>query len=91
MPKNETNPEDPFELVGVELPASSDAELRDMALCFAEEFARSGWSEEKIKAVFRSPVYQGPYKVWNQKGDEFIHQIITEAMMMWRSQGGRRA
>ena len=86
MPKNECDPEDPFELVGVELPGATEDELRDMALCFAEEFAREGWNEEQLIGMFKNP-----HLVWKQKGDEFIRQVIQEAMKMWRPQGGRHA
>ena len=55
-----------------------------MALCFAEEFAREGWSEEKLLKMFRNPFYQGPYMAWKQKGDEYIQSVIDEALTMWR-------
>ncbi|MBI4115648.1 MAG: hypothetical protein HY447_03630 [Candidatus Omnitrophica bacterium] len=84
MPKDETDPEDPMEMIGIELPAQSEDELRDMALCFAEEFAREGYDEERLFAMFRNPFYQGPYLAWKQKGDEFIRSVIQEAMRMWR-------
>jgi hypothetical protein len=87
MPKSEFDPEDPMEFVGVELTWRSRGEvtspLRDMALCFAEEFVRDGWDEEKIFAVFRNPFYKGPYLAWKQKGDEFIRSVIREAISMW--------
>ena len=84
MPKSEFDPEDPMEFVGVELPHQSENALRDMALCFAEEFVRDGWDEEKIFGVFRNPFYKGPHLAWKQKGDEFIRSVIREAIHMWR-------
>ena len=84
MPKKEFDPEDPFEMVGVELQEQSEAELRDMALCFAEEFAREGWSKERLLKMFKNPFYQGPYLAWKQKGDEFVLSVIDEAIKMWR-------
>ena len=84
MPKNEFDPEDPMELVGVELSSQSEAELRDMALCFAEEFVREGWSEEELLAMFKNPFYKGPYLAWQQKGDAFIREVIKQASSMWR-------
>ena len=84
MPKSEFDPEDPMEFVGVELAEQSEAALRDMALCFAEEFVRDGWDEEKIFHVFRNPFYKGPYLAWKQKGDEFIRSVIRDAVNMWR-------
>ena len=83
MPKDECDPEDPLELVGVELSAD-ECQLHDMALCFAEEFVREGWPREQILAIFRNAFYAGPHLAWKQKGDSFIENIITEAMQMWR-------
>ena len=77
-------PDDPLMMVGVGLSNQSEADLRDMALCFAEEFAREGWSKEKLFKMFHNPFYQGPYLVWKQKGDEFINSVIQEAFRMWR-------
>ncbi len=81
-------PDDPMEMIGVQLPGQSEAELRDMALCFAEEFVREGWSEEKLERMFKNPFYQGPHLVWKQKGDDFIRGVIAEAMSWWRPKGG---
>ena len=84
MPKNECDPEDPIEIVGLELPNQTEAQLRDMALCFAEEFVREGWEKERLFQMFRNSFYQGPYLAWKQKGDEFVLSVIDEAINMWR-------
>ena len=83
MPKNECDPEDPLELVGVELSANEN-QLYDMALCFAEEFARDGWSRAQILAMFKNPFYAGPHLAWKQMGDSFIDNVIEEAIQTWR-------
>ncbi len=77
-------PEDPIEMIGVQLSHQSEAELRDMALCFAEEFIREGWGPEKLLKMFRNPFYQGPYLVWKQKGNAFVQSVIQEAVNVWR-------
>ena len=87
MAKKECEPDDPMEMVGVELGGQDEAELRDMALCVAEEFVRDGWSEEKIFAMFKNPLYRGPYLAWIQKGDEFVTSVIRDAFQMWRPKG----
>ena len=84
MPKNEFDPEDPIEIVGIELSHQTESQLHDMALCFAEEFVREGWNKERLLKMFQSPFYQGPYLVWKQKGDDFVKSIIDEATRMWR-------
>ena len=89
MPSKECEPDDPVEMIGVQLPGQSEAQLRDMALCFAEEFVREGWTEEKLLKMFQNPVYQGPYLAWKQKGDDYVKSVIQEAMDMWRPNGRR--
>ena|SRR3989338_1818849 len=84
MAQKENEPDDPMEMIGVELPAQSEAQLRDMALCFAEEFVREGWGEEPLMKLFSNPFYHGPYLVWKQKGDDFVRCVIREALGMWR-------
>jgi len=84
MADKEYDPEDPMEMIGVQFPGQSEAQLRDMAVCFAEEFVREGWSAEKLFKMFQNPFYQGPYLVWKQKGDAFVQSAIQEAMKMWR-------
>ncbi|OGW86296.1 MAG: hypothetical protein A3C35_01810 [Omnitrophica bacterium RIFCSPHIGHO2_02_FULL_46_11] len=91
MPKEEIDPEDPMEMVGIELPGQSEAQLRDMTLSFAEEFVREGYDEEKLMSMFQNPFYQGPYLAWKQKGDDYVRAIIQEAIRMWRPQGGCHA
>lgn len=84
MVEKEFDPEDPMEIVGVELSGQSEAEVRDMALCYAEEFARDGWNEAKLLAMFKNLFYQGPHLVWLQKGDSFVLSVIQEAIRMWQ-------
>ncbi len=83
MPKDEFDPEDPMELVGMELPADDENSLRDMALCFAEEFIRDGWRKEKVFAMFTNPFYRMPHAIWKSKGDLFVKEIVDEAAAMW--------
>ncbi len=71
-------PDDPFELRGVVLPAQDETSLRDMALCFVEEFMRDGWSDEQLQAMFKQPFYRGPYLVWQQQGDAYVDAVIHE-------------
>lgn len=88
MLKKESEPDDPIEMIGMAIPNQSEEQLRDMALCFAEEFVREGWGEEKLMKMFQNSFYQGPYLVWKQKGDDFVRSVILEAMKMWRPYDG---
>jgi hypothetical protein len=84
MAEKEYESDDPVELIGVQLPRQSEEQLRDMALCFAEEFVREGWDEARLFKMFHNPLYQGPYMAWKQKGDDFVNSVIKEAIKMWR-------
>ena len=86
MARKEYEEDDPVEMIGVQLPNQSEEQLRDMALCFAEEFVREGWDEEQLFKMFQNPLYQGPYLAWKQKGDDFVKSVIDEAIGMWRPQ-----
>jgi hypothetical protein len=76
--RKEPEPDDPFELKGVILPAQDETPLRGMATCFVEEFARDGWSDEQLQAMFKNPFYRGPYLVWREKGDAYVDDVIRE-------------
>ena len=84
MAHKEYEADDPMEMIGIQFPHQSEKELRDMALCFAEEFVREGLDQEKLLKMFKNPFYQGPYMVWEQKGDVFVQSVIDEAIKMWR-------
>ncbi len=84
MPYKEPEPDDPLELTGVVLPAPDEASLKDMAVCFVEEFLRDGWSDEQLRAMFRNPYYRGPYLVWRQQGDAYVEAVIQEVRHIWR-------
>ncbi|MBI3021350.1 MAG: hypothetical protein HYY90_05895 [Candidatus Omnitrophica bacterium] len=79
--------DDPFELKGVILPAQDGTSLREMATCFVEEFARDGWSDEQLLAMFRNPFYRGPYLVWRAKGDAYVDAVIQEVRGRWGDSG----
>ena len=86
MMSKEYEEDDPVEMIGVQLPNQSEEQLRDMALCFAEEFVREGWDEKQLLKMFQNPLYQGPHLAWKQKGDDFVKSVINEAIAMWKPQ-----
>ena len=81
----EPEPDDPFELRGVVLPAGDENSIREMALCFVEEFLRSGWSDEEILRMFRNPVYRGPHLVWREKGSAYVDAVLQEVHSTYSS------
>jgi hypothetical protein len=84
MASKEPEPDDPLELTGVVLAVQDETSLKEMAICFVEEFLRDGWSDEQLRAMFRNPCYRGPYLVWRQKGDAFIEEVLKEVRQLWR-------
>lgn len=85
MPYKEPDAEDPMELVGVELPATEDNVL-DMISCFAEEYARMGFTSEQILDLFRNPAYPPAYRAMQQVGEGKVRHMIAEAVFIY----GRR-
>lgn len=70
-------PEDPLALVGVVLERGpDDGALTEMAWCFVEEYARMGWSGERIMRLFRNPFYRGPHQILRMKGEDFVRGLI---------------
>jgi hypothetical protein len=53
-----------------------------MAWCFVEEFARMGWSGDRILRLFRSPSYRGPHRILCLKGEEFVRGLIESVDAM---------
>ncbi len=77
MTEKPLDPEDPMALVGVVLEGGPDDEaLTEMARCFVEEYARMGWSGERIMRLFRNPFYRGPHQILRSKGEDFVLGII---------------
>lgn len=80
-------------LVGVGLERGPDDEaLTEMAWCFVEEYARMGWSGERILRLFRNPFYRGPHQILRVKGEDFVRSLtesIEQTRAQVRSQDGR--
>ena len=73
----EHEPEDPLELVGVQMKEGPDEQaLEEMARCFIEEYARMGWNGERILKLFRNSFYRGPNQILRAKGEEFVRERI---------------
>lgn len=82
MPKDEFDPEDPLELQGVALLTEEDTS-HAMAECFIEEFLRMQYNAKQILALFRNPHYIGVNMVFQNKGESWVRQQITEVFTRW--------
>ena len=71
--------DDPLEPTAVTLPADREA-VAYMGRCFVEEFARMGYRQNALMALFRTPFYQGPHMVYRQLGEGFVSGLIEEEM-----------
>jgi hypothetical protein len=82
MPYQEPDPSDPQMLVGVVVPGGPDS-LREMALVFAEEFARLGYSARQIVGLFEDPFYAGAHAALRALGRDAIRIIAEDAARAW--------
>jgi hypothetical protein len=86
MTTKPVEPEDPMALVGVSLERGPDDKaLTEMAWCFVEEYARMGWSGDRILRLFRNPFYRGPHQILRMKGEDFVRSLI-ESIEQTRAQ-----
>jgi hypothetical protein len=82
MPYDDSEPDDPHALVGVSVPADATATY-DMAVAFADEFARSGLERDRILALYRNPFYAGAHAALQALGQGAIERIVDECLGVW--------
>ena len=83
MPYDEADETDPTILVGVELPADRSS-WRETARVVAEEFARIGFSEERLMEIFRDPFYTGAHQAYAVLGEAAILEIVRSSAAPWK-------
>jgi hypothetical protein len=82
MPYDDPDPQDPMMFVGVEVPASREAQV-EMAWAIAEEFARMGYGERQILDLFRRPFFAGAHRTYRDLGGEAVEAIVRETVGAW--------
>ena len=82
MPYDDPDPQDPMNLVGVGVPCNADAQ-REMASVFAEEFARLGYSRDRILKLFHNPFYAAPHRAFLDLGATEIERLVEEVVDLW--------
>jgi hypothetical protein len=80
MADKDFDPDDPMELVGVEL---GDGSSEQMAECLVEEYVRDGWDDENLLRLFHDPFYRTTYRICQEKGDEYILALISRTRQKW--------
>ena len=88
MPHNDPDPTDPMTLHGVVVETDDSSAMREMAVCFIDEYMRMGYEQDRLLHMFKIPKYAGPYMAFKALGEEAIVQLIGDSAAMW---GGRRA
>ncbi|MFQ5933118.1 MAG: hypothetical protein ACE5KI_00565 [Dehalococcoidia bacterium] len=73
------DPEDPMELVGVELPGESD----DVLDGIAQEYLFMGWSAPAILFLFRTPQYTATHRIYREKGEAYVKERIRRLADQW--------
>jgi hypothetical protein len=82
MPYDDPEPDDPQELIGVELPGDESV-TREMAAAFADEFAQLGLGRAQILALYRKPFYSGAHQAWRLLGEDEIARVVDESLAVW--------
>ncbi len=76
----ELDPDDPMELVGVEIEGGdADQVLDDLV----QEYLFLGWSPAQIMFLFRSPHYAATHYIYQQKGGDYVKGRIGQLSQQW--------
>ncbi|MEE9248162.1 MAG: hypothetical protein V3U79_05650 [Dehalococcoidia bacterium] len=82
----EFDPEDPMELVGVEVAGDSDMVMEGII----QEYLNMGWSPSAIFFLFRSPNYMATHRVYKEKGEAYVKERIKQMAEQWAKGWVRR-
>ncbi|MFQ5876000.1 MAG: hypothetical protein ACE5JL_19675 [Dehalococcoidia bacterium] len=74
-------PEDPMELVGVELP---DGDARQTLDDIVQEYLLMGWRSDQILHLFHSPNYAMTHRIYRQEGADSVEARILELAERWQ-------
>lgn len=82
MSKDEYDPDDPMEFVGMTFPADAEAETR-MAECFVEEFALLGFDRGRLLELFSNPFYAGTHALFVKNGEAWVRETVDRVLSRW--------
>ncbi len=80
MAQKEFDPEDPLELVAVELLGGDTDEVIDG---IALEYMLMGWSQARVLTLFRAPFYGATHQIYQLKGHDYVKQRISALAEQW--------
>ncbi len=76
----EFDPDDPMELVGVEIPGGDADQRMDDII---QEYLFIGWTELQILFLFRSPHYMATHQIYRQRGERCVMERIQRMAEQW--------
>ncbi len=82
MPYDDPDTTDPMELHGVEVVIDDPDSIREMAVCFVEEYLRLGVSPAQILAIFANGEYAGPALAVRRLGLDAICVIVEQQLVL---------
>ena len=71
---------DPYIASAIEFSTPDHDGTAAMARTFVEEFARIGWSRDRITTMFRKPRYVAAYHVYQTRGPDFVAKIVDQVL-----------
>ena len=73
-------PEDPMELMGVEVPGGDPDQVLDGIV---QEYLLLGWKPPRILSLFRSPYFSGTHQIYRQKGEAYVKERVQRLAEEW--------
>src|SRR5262245_58418213 len=91
MPYNDPDATDPMTLHGVGVETNDPEAVREMAVCFIEEFVRLGLSAEQVFELFTQGSFAGPSLALRELGPGAISTLIQDEFRRRGPRAGRVA
>ena len=82
MAEKEFEPEDPMELVGVEIPGGDPDQALDGIV---QEYLLMGWTPLQILTLFRSPYFGVTHRIYQKKGEAYVKARIQRLTQEWQA------
>ena len=74
------DPEDPMELVGVEIPGIDPTVMLDDIV---REYVLLGWDASRILELFRSPQFGATHHLLQLKGEAYVTERVQRVVDEW--------